>query len=66
MRFSVAHPTMRLEPSPKVKRVYANALPKVLGFLRVLRFPATGKVDRVGWVIRANSNWCLCQKFLKF
>ena len=25
-----------------------NALPKVVGFLRVLRFPPTGKVDRVG------------------
>jgi hypothetical protein len=24
------------------------ALPKVVGFLRVLRFPPTGKVDRVG------------------
>jgi hypothetical protein len=26
----------------------ANALPKVVGFPRVLRFPPTGKVDRVG------------------
>ena len=26
-----------------------NALPKVVGFLRVLRFPPTGNVDRVGW-----------------
>ena len=25
-----------------------NALPKVVGFLRVLWFPPTGKVDRVG------------------
>jgi hypothetical protein len=25
-----------------------NALPKVVGFLLVLRFPPTGKVDRVG------------------
>ena len=25
-----------------------NAMPKVVGFLRVLRFPPTGKVDRVG------------------
>ena len=25
-----------------------NALPKVVGFLRVLRFPPTGKVDWVG------------------
>jgi hypothetical protein len=26
-----------------------DALLKVVGFLRVLRFPPTGKVDRVGW-----------------
>jgi hypothetical protein len=26
----------------------ANALPKDVGFLRVLRFPPTGNVDRVG------------------
>ncbi len=26
-----------------------NALPKVVGSLRVLRFPPTGNVDRVGW-----------------
>ena len=30
------------------KRVKVNALPKVVGFPRVLRFPPTGKVDRVG------------------
>jgi hypothetical protein len=30
-----------------------NALPKDMGFLRVLRFPPTGKVDRVG--IRINT-----------
>ena len=43
--------SMRLEPSSYVKRVKVNALPKVVGFLRllrVLRFPPTGKVDRVG------------------
>jgi hypothetical protein len=39
---------MRLEPSPHVKRVKVNALPKVVDFLRVARFPPTGKVDRVG------------------
>ena len=39
---------MRLEPSPHVKRVKVNALPKVVGFPRVLQFPPTGKVDRVG------------------
>ena len=27
---------------------FIGALPKVVGFLRVLRFPPTGKVDRVG------------------
>ena len=31
-----------------------NALPKVVGFLRVLRFPPTGNVDWVGWV---TPNW---------
>ena len=41
--------SMWLEPSPHVKRVKkVNALPKVVGFLRVLRFPPTGTVDRVG------------------
>ena len=40
--------SMRLEPSPHAKRVKVNALPKVVGFPRVLRFPPTGKVDRVG------------------
>ena len=38
----------RLEPSPHAKTVKVNALPKVVGFPRVLRFPPTGKVDRVG------------------
>ena len=37
-----------LEPSLHVKRVKVNALPKVVGFLRVLRFPPTWKVGRVG------------------
>ena len=27
---------------------FVNTLPKVVGFLRLLRFPPTGKVDRVG------------------
>jgi hypothetical protein len=40
--------SMWLEPSSHVKRAKINALPKVVGFLRVLRFPPTGKVDRVG------------------
>jgi hypothetical protein len=37
---------MRLEPSPHARRVKVNALP--VGFLQVLQFPPTGKVDRVG------------------
>ncbi len=37
-----------------MKRVSQRSLPKVVGFLRVLRFPPTGNVDRVGWV---NPNW---------
>ena len=40
--------SMRFEPSPHVKRVNVNALPKVVGFPRVLRFPPTRKVDSVG------------------
>ena len=34
-----------------------NALPTVVGFLRVLRFPPTGKFDRVVSVKQAHSNW---------
>ena len=30
---------------------YVNDLPKVVGFFRVLRFPSTEKVDRLGWMI---------------
>ena len=41
---------MRLEPSPHVKRVKVNALPKIVGFLRLLRFSPTDKVDRVGYI----------------
>ena len=48
VRISLSTFSMRLEPSPHVKRVKVNALPKVVGFPRVLRFPPTGKVDRVG------------------
>jgi hypothetical protein len=40
--------SMRFEPGPHVRRVKVNALSKVVGFLRVVRFPPTGKVDRVG------------------
>jgi hypothetical protein len=48
VQVSVRTFSMRLEPGPHVKRVKVNALPKVVGFLRVLRFPPTGKVDGVG------------------
>jgi hypothetical protein len=41
---------MRLEPSPHVKRVKANALPKVVGFLRVLRAPPPPQGKLTGWV----------------
>jgi hypothetical protein len=40
--------TFSMPLKPHVKRVKVNALPKVVGFPRVLRFPPTGKVDRVG------------------
>ena len=50
MKTSVNTFSLRLEPSPHVKRVKVNTLPKVVGFPRVLRFPPTGKVDRVGKV----------------
>ncbi len=43
-----SNPSSVLGPSPHVKRAQVNALRKVVGFLRVLRFPPTGKVDRVG------------------
>ena len=39
---------MRFELSLHVKRVKVYALTKVVGFLRALRFPPTGKVDWVG------------------
>ena len=38
--------SMWLQPSPYVKKVQVNARPYVVRFLRVLRFPPTGKVDR--------------------
>ena len=44
--FSSAPFLLRAVPSERLGQVYA--LPKVVGFLRVLRFPPTGKVDRVG------------------
>ncbi len=43
-----SNPSSVLGPSPHVKRAQVNALQKVVGFLQVLRFPPTGKVDRVG------------------
>ena len=39
---------IQLGTTGHVKRVKVNALPKVVGFLRVLRFPPTGNVDRGG------------------
>jgi hypothetical protein len=39
---------MRLEPSPHLSKSQRSAESR--GFLRVLRFPPTGKVDRVGLV----------------
>ena len=48
---------MRSELSTHVKRVKVYALSKIVGFLRALRIPPTGKVDRVGWVIWAHSSW---------
>ncbi len=41
------NPSSVLGPSPHVKRAQVNALRKVVGFLRVLRFPP----------LRAHSNW---------
>ena len=43
-----SNPSSVLGPSPHVKRAQVNALRKVVGFLRVLQFPPTEKVDRVG------------------
>ncbi len=30
-------------------KTVSHALPKIAGFLRVLRFPLTGNIDRVDW-----------------
>ena len=38
----------RTQSSCEKSKKKVNALPKVVGFLQVLRFPPTGKVDRVG------------------
>ena len=35
--------------SDRTLEEFVNTLPKVVGFLRVFRFPPTRKVDRVGW-----------------
>ena len=40
--------SLQIEPSPCVKKVYVHALPKVVGFLWVLRFSLTGELT--GWV----------------
>ena len=36
----------QIKPSSHVKRIQANALSKVMGFVRAFRFPPTGKFDR--------------------
>ena len=41
---------MTMDSCEKISKESVNALPKVVGFLRVLQFPLTGKVDRVGVV----------------
>jgi hypothetical protein len=48
VQVSVRTFSMRLEPSPHVKRVKVNALPKIVGFLRVPGFLPQGKLT--GWV----------------
>ena len=35
-----------------MKRALTNALPKVLGFFRMLLFRPTGKIERLGYLIR--------------
>ena len=44
---------------------FVNALPKVVGFLRVLRFPPIGKVDRVVLVIGLTV-WKIMRKNCKY
>jgi hypothetical protein len=57
-QISVRTFSMRLEPSPLAKRAKVNALPKVLGPLRVLQFSPTGKADGVaGLGKRVHSSW---------
>jgi hypothetical protein len=48
MREKVRTFSMRLEPSPYLKRVKSQRSAESPRFLRVLQFPPTGKVDRVG------------------
>ena len=52
LRFRVRSPVrftlMWTRTQSSCEKSIVNALPKVVGFLRVLRFPPTGKVDRVG------------------
>ena len=40
--------SMWIRTQSSCEKSIVNALPKVVGFLRVLRFPPTGKVDWVG------------------
>ena len=49
LRFRVRSPVWWTRTQSSCEESKVNALPKVVGFLpRVLRFPPTGKVDRVG------------------
>ena len=48
LRFRVRSPVRWTRTQSSCEESKVNALPKVVGFLRVLRFPPTGKVDRVG------------------
>ena len=48
LRFQVQSPVRWTRTQSSCEKSKVNALPKVVGFLRVLRFPPTGKDDRVG------------------
>ena len=48
LRYRVRSPVWWTRTQSSCEKSKVNALPKVVGFLRVLRFPPTGKVDRVG------------------
>ena len=48
LRFRVRSPVRWTRTQSSCEMSIVNALPKVVGFLRVLPFPPTGKVDRLG------------------